>query len=83
MEANALLSGIRSKAGRHDADAEWLGKVKQRWSRGRKQGDLVVDVAMVKAGIRRLSNWKAPGPDAGFWFKKINRFAPFHSPWSG
>ena len=26
-----------------------------------------------KAGIRRLSNWKAPGPDGvtGFWFKNI------------
>ena len=32
-----------------------------------------MDVAKVKAGIRRLSNWKAPGPDGatGFWFKKI------------
>ena len=73
QEANAFWSGIWSEAGRHDADAEWLGKVRQRWSRVGKQGDLVVDVAKVKAGIRRLSNWKAPGPDGvtGFWFKKI------------
>ena len=30
-------------------------------------------VGMVTAGVRRLSNWKAPGPDGvvGFWFKKL------------
>ena len=28
---------------------------------------------MVRSGVRRLSNWKAPGPDGvvGFWFKKL------------
>ena len=73
QEANAFWSGIWSEAGRHDADAEWLDKVRQRWPRVGKQGDLIVDVAKVKAGIRRLSNWKAPGPDdvTGFWFKII------------
>lgn len=27
----------------------------------------------VKAGIRKMTNWKAPGPDGvrGFWFKKF------------
>ena len=38
-----------------------------------KQNDLVIDVEMVRSGVRRLSNWKAPGPDGvvGFWFKKL------------
>ena len=34
-----------------------------------------MDMVKVKAGLRRLSNWKAPGPDGvtgfWFWFKKI------------
>ena len=78
QEANAFWSGIWSQAGRHEADAEWLGKVRQKLSRVGKQGDLVVDVTMVRAGIRRLSNWKAPGPDGvtGFWFKKITALHP-------
>ena len=35
--------------------------------------DIVVEVAGVKQGIGRMSNWKAPGPDMvrGFWFKKL------------
>ena len=32
-----------------------------------------MDSAKVNAGVGRLSNWKAPGPDGvmGFWFKKL------------
>ena len=35
-----------------------------------------MDMAKVKGGLRRLSNWKAQGPDGvigfWFWFKKIS-----------
>ena len=33
----------------------------------------MIDVESVRDGVRRLSNWKAPGPDGvvGFWFKKL------------
>ena len=46
--------------------------------RGRKQDDVVIGVEEVKAGVRRMTNWKAPGPDGiqGFWFKK---FSSVHS----
>ena len=83
QEANAFWSGIWSQAGRHEADAEWLGKVRQKLSRVGKQGDLVVDVTMVRAGIRRLSNWKAPGPDGvtGFWLKKLTALHPVLLVW--
>ena len=38
QEANAFWSGIWSQAGRHEADAEWLGKVRQKLSRvGKKE----------------------------------------------
>ena len=30
-----------------------------------------MDMAKVKAGLRRLSNWKAPGPDGVTGFKKV------------
>lgn len=38
-----------------------------------KQEDLVIGAADVQAGVRRMTNWRAPGPDGiqGFWFKKF------------
>ena len=50
----------------------WV-RVRRKYDRVEKQADLVVGVEEVKAGVRRLSNWKAPGPDGvmGFWFKKF------------
>ena len=73
QEATAFWSGIWSEPGRHDVEAEWLGRVRQKLSRVPRQGAVVVDLAKVKAGVGRLSNWKAPGPDGvmGFWFKKM------------
>ena len=43
-----------------------------------KQNDLLIDVEMVRSGVRRLSNWKAPGPYGvvGFWFKKLTSLHP-------
>ena len=73
QEANAFWSGIWSVPGQHDVGAKWLGQVRQKLSRVPMQGKVVVDVGKVKAGVRRLTNWKAPGPDGvmGFWFKKL------------
>ena len=32
-----------------------------------------IGINQVKGGIRKMTNWKAPGPDGvqGFWFKKF------------
>ena len=44
----------------------------------RKQEDISVNLASVKKGIARMTNWKAPGPDGvqGYWFK---RFSNIHT----
>jgi len=43
-----------------------------------KQEDICITLQDVKAGIGRISNWKAPGPDGvrGFWFKKFTAVLP-------
>ena len=43
-----------------------------------KLEDVKVSVENVKTTIRKMTNWKAPGPDSvqGYWFK---RFATLHS----
>ena len=35
--------------------------------------DVVVEIGVVKKGIGRMNNWRAPGPEMvrGFWFKKL------------
>ena len=76
QEATSFWRGIWSEAGSHDQEAEWLGRVRQKYARVERQGEVVVNVGKVKAGVRRLSNWKAPGPDGvvGFWFKKLTGY---------
>jgi hypothetical protein len=73
-EARRFWGGIWSEPGRHVKEAEWLRRVK-RWLAGvDKQEDVRVTTEDVAAGVRRMSNWKAPGPDGvrGFWFKKFS-----------
>ena len=43
-----------------------------------KQEDIRISVENVKTTIRKMTNWKAPGPDfvQGYWFK---RFSTLHS----
>ena len=50
--------------------------MRKKLARVEKQADVVIDVDTVRAGVRRLSNWKAPGP-VGFWFKKLTTLHPF------
>ena len=35
---------------------------------------MIIDVDAVRSVTRKLSNWKAPGPDGvvGYWFKKVS-----------
>ena len=48
-------------------------------TRVEQQQEVTVHLDDVKAGIRKMANWKAPGPDGvrGFWFKK---FLSLHEP---
>lgn len=58
----------------HDKDASWLDDVKERMAGVPAMEDVAISLEDVKAGIRRMTNWKAPGPDGvrGFWFKKFS-----------
>ena len=70
-EATKFWSGIWSKPVIHNDKARWISQVRGEMRRIKKQDDLVIGIADVKGGIRRMTNWKAPGPDGiqGFWFK--------------
>ena len=78
QEASEFWSNIWSIRGNFNENASWLPKVKERLSEIDKQEDIRISVENVKTAIRKMTNWKVPGPDCvqGYWFK---RFSSLHS----
>ena len=70
-ETTEFWNGIWSQEGKHKEDAEWLKKVEEMLSGGRKQENIVISVKKLKKQLKRVQNWKAPGPDGlqGYWIK--------------
>ena len=77
-EAREFWSGIWSAEKQHNSDAAWLNGVKESFGGVEEQAPVEVALEDVVKGIRKMANWKAPGPDGvrGFWFKK---FPSLHS----
>ena len=78
-EARKFWSGIWSVDKQHDRKASWIVEVASKLEGTRQQDEVVLQLVDVKDGIRKMANWKAPGPDGvrGFWFKK---FQCLHQP---
>ena len=78
-ETRKFWSGIWSEDKQHRKEASWLSDVKEKLSGVAQMEDVVVSLTVVKEGVRKMANWKAPGPDQvrGFWFK---RFQSLHVP---
>ena len=72
-ESLDLWRSLWSESVEHNRDASWMEEIRSKFDRVRQMDDVVVSIAVVKAGIKRMKNWKAPGPDGvrGFWFKKL------------
>ena len=71
-ESQTFWSNIWSKEVTHNTDAEWLGELKTIGTYPQQQ-DIVINEEYVWKVSRKMSNWKAPGPDGvkGFWIKKL------------
>lgn len=76
-EATRFWSEIWSVEKKHNEDASWLGDVRDKMHGVEKQCEVKINIGDVETGIRKMANWKAPGPDGvrGFWFK---RFSSLH-----
>ena len=72
-EAKEFWSNIWAVNKEHDKKASWLNGVKKEMETVKKQEDIEIGEEDVKVGIRKMADWKAPGPDGvrGFWFKKF------------
>ena len=72
-EATTFWKEIWSTPSAHNKKAAWLKEIKGKMKDLEQMKDIEISVEDVKHGIRKMSNWKAPGPDGvhGFWFKKL------------
>ena len=72
------LSFGRGEPVKHNEEAPWLQRVKEKLENGQRQENVEITIHDVKHLVRKMTNWKAPGPDKvqGFWFK---RFTSLHS----
>ncbi len=72
-EATEFWSGIWGNEMRHDEEAPWIEGVKRKFEGVERQEAVGIGLQEVKDGVRRMSSWKAPGPDGirGFWFKQF------------
>ena len=83
-QAKAFWQGIWSEESSFNSNNSWLGDYESHLSSERDilpQDDVSISDDDIRAGLKRMSNWKAPGPDGvrGFWFKKFSSLHPFLS----
>ena len=72
-ECLEFWSGIWSKPANHNVDAEWLKKLEKDMKIIEKQDDIFLDSGKVRVQLRKVPNWKSPGPDGlqGYWLKNF------------
>ena len=62
----------------YNDQAGWLNDIEENLGTIRKQETLTVTEAMLEMQIKKIPNWKVPGPDGvhGYWFKSIKAVRP-------
>ena len=80
-QAKAFWQGIWSHESSFQSNSSWLGDYESYLSSERNilaQEDVSICEDDIRVGLKRMSNWKAPGPDGvrGFWFKKFSSLHP-------
>ena len=76
--SKALWSSILSESKVYNDQADWRYDIEENLGTIRKQETLAVTEAMVEMQIKKIPNWKAPGPDRihGYWLKFIKAVRP-------
>ena len=62
-EATEFWNGIWNKPVEHNEKADWLKQVEEELTSDRKQPNLSITKDTLKIKLRKVKNWKAPGPD--------------------
>ena len=69
-ESKQFWSNLWDQPVEHLRDDDWLKELKEQ-THLEQQNDLIVNLEKLGAILRKIPNWKAPGPDdlQGFWLK--------------
>ena len=67
-----FLSGIWEKNVKHSKNADWIQKVAEEMHSS-KQQNIDITPTKIKKRIRKISNWKTPGPEGvhGYWINML------------
>ena len=67
------MGSIWGKRKEHRKDAEWLKNFKRDFEHNEEQKEVEITPEKIKKILRKIPNWKAPGPDCvqGFWLKNF------------
>ena len=65
-------SGIWEKNVKHNESTDWIQNVAEE-NQGNKQQNIDIAPTKIKERIRKMTNWKFPGPDGvhGYWIKML------------
>ena len=68
-----LWEGIWANPVAHNKHAEWLREIKAEENQRERQIFSEITTATVRAQVKKIPNWKAPGPDGvnGYWIKNF------------
>ena len=72
-ESLEFWTGIWSNPTSHNVDTEWLKKLEKDLKDIEKQDDILIDSDKVRVQLRKVPNWKSPGPDGlqVYWLKNF------------
>ena len=72
-ESRRFWSDIWDQAVTHRESTDWLRKVENELGELTVQDDIHIEIKKVRKQIRKMPNWKSPGPDGvqGYWIKNL------------
>ena len=67
-------NNIWGKPVKHKEDPEWLRNVEEELTGLGVQDNIHIEVTKLKKQVRKMPNWKSPGPDGvqGYWIKNLS-----------
>ena len=73
-KSNRFWSNIWDQQVKHKENPEWLRNVEEELTGLGVQDNIHIEVTKLKKQVRKMPNWKSPGPDGvqGYWIKNLS-----------
>ena len=73
QENKKFWSDIWDNPASHNEQAKWLKDIETDLINVKRQDEIVINLSMVRKQLKKMPNWKSPGPDGlqGYWVKNF------------